>query len=182
MDYTHPQYHPQLKQLAAQIDQLDYFEILNLAQDATPAEIKLSYFDQSRSLHPDRFYHLADEELKLAIHKIYKRITESYMVLKDPVKRVKYAQDVSGPERLSRLRFTEVAEEEVKKEREDAREVCKTPKGRQLWRQVDSDMRAEKWDAAFRNLQTISLWEPQNEVVQKLKGEVDRKRKGLPPL
>lgn len=181
MDYTHPSYHPQLKQLAQTIDRLDYFEILNLAQDATPADIKRSYFEQSRSLHPDKFYQLGDEELKLAIHKIYKRVTESYMVLKDPVKRQKYTSDINGPERATRLRFSEIAEEEVKKEREDAREVCKTPKGRQLWRQVDLDLKAEKWDAAFRNLQSISLWEPQNEEIQRLKAEVDRKRKGLPP-
>ncbi len=179
MDYTHPQYYPQLKQLAAQIDQMDYYQILNLAQDSTPAEIKQSYFAQSRSLHPDKFYHLPDEELKLAIHKIYKRVTEAYVILKDPLKRPKYIQGINSEQRDQRLRFDETAEEEAKKERVDAREVCKTPKGRQLFRQVEQDMRAEKWDAAFRNLQTIGLYEAGNPAIAELKTKVDRKRKGL---
>jgi curved DNA-binding protein CbpA len=179
MDYTDPSYHPQLKQLARTIDGLDYYEILNLPQDATAAEIKESYFAQSRALHPDRFYHLPDEELKAAIHKIYKRVTESYVILKDVQKRAKYTADINGPQRAVKLRFSEAAEEEVKKEQEEAKEVCKTPKGRQLWRTVEQDLRDEKWDAAFRNLQSISLWEPGNQSIIELKATVDKKRKGL---
>ncbi|MBN2361424.1 MAG: DnaJ domain-containing protein [Deltaproteobacteria bacterium] len=179
MDYTDPSYHPQLKQLAATIDQLDYYEILNLQQDASTAQLKESYFSQSRALHPDRFYHLPDEELKTAIHKIYKRITEAYVILKDPQKRAKYTADVNGPQRQEKLRFNEAAEEEAKKEQEEAREVCKTPKGRKLWRTVEQDLRDEKWDAAYRNLQSISLWEPGNPTIAELKATVDKKRKGL---
>lgn len=179
MDYTDPSYHPQLKQLAQTIDQLDYYEILNLPQEASSAQIKDSYFSQSRALHPDRFYHLPDEELKAAIHKIYKRITESYVILKDAQKRAKYTADVNGPQRAAKLRFNETAEGEVKKEQEEAKEVCKTPKGRQLWRTVEQDMRDEKWDAVYRNLQSIALWEPGNQTISELKTKVDRKRKGL---
>ena len=179
MDYTDPSYHPQLKQLALSIDQLDYYEILNLPQDATPAEIKQSYFGQSRGLHPDRFYHLPDEELKAAVHKIYKRVTESYVILKDPQKRAKYTADINGPQRATKLRFTEASEEAVKKEQEEAKEVCKTPKGRQLWRTVEQDLRDEKWDAVYRNLQSIALWEPGNQTIGELKVMVDKKRKGL---
>jgi len=179
MDYTHPQYHPQLMQLAQSVDQMDYYQILNLPQEATPAEVKQSYFDQSRSLHPDTFYHLPDEALKVAIHKIYKRITEAYVVLKDSEKRDKYTRDVNGPDRQQKLRYSEQAEEEAKKERVDAREVCKTPKGRELWRQVQLDLTAERWDIVFRSLQTISLFEPGNPEIKRLKDEVDKKRKGL---
>lgn len=182
MDYTHPQYHPQLKQLAATMDTLDYFQILNLAQDAPPAAVKRSYFDQSRSLHPDKFYHLPDVELKIAIHRIYKRITEAYVVLKDDEKRAKYARDINGEQRGQKLRFTEQTEKEIEKEKQDAKEVCKTPKGRGLYRHVETAMSQQNWDDAFRKIQTILLYEPGNEELVKLKGELDRKRKGLPPL
>jgi len=178
MDYTHPSYHPQLKQLAASIDEMDYYQILNLPQDASYADIKQTYYAQSRALHPDKFYQLSDEELKRAIHKIYKRVTESYVILKDAGKRDKYTRDINGPDRAQKLRFSEQAEEEAKKEREDAREVCKTPKGRKLWRQVQLDLQAERWDAAFRNLQTIALFEPANADIKQLKEEVNQKRKG----
>ena len=180
MDYTHPQFYPQLKQLALQIDTMDYYQILNLAQESTPATIKQSYFAQSRSLHPDKFYHLPDEELKLAIHKIYKRVTEAYVVLKDSDKRDKYTRDINGPERQTKLRYDEQSEKEAEKEREDAKEVCKTPKGRQMFRQVEQDMRADRWDAAFRALQTIALFEPTNTAIKELQQRADRRRKGLP--
>lgn len=181
MDYTHPQYHPQLKQLAVNIDTMDYYQILNLAQDALPKTIKQAYFAQSRSLHPDKFYHLPDVELKQAIHKIYKRITEAYVVLKDPEKRPKYTTGINSPDRQQRLRFSEQAEKEAEKEREEAREVCKTPNGKKLYRQVVKEMQSENWDTAFRHLQTITLYEPKNQAVLDLKQQIDRKRKGLPP-
>lgn len=177
MDYTEPQFHPQLKQLAVQIDSMDYFQILNLPQTASLSDVKKTYFAQSRALHPDRFYHLDDVELKNAIHKIYKRITEAYVILKDSEKRAKYTANIAGENRLASLRFNEQAEEAVKKDREEAREICKTPKGRKIFRQVEADLRAEKWDAAFRNLQTIALFEPGNTEVAQLKAEIDKKRK-----
>ena len=176
MDYTDPQFYPQLKQLARSIDNMDYFQILNLPQTATLGDIKKTYFAQSRVLHPDKFYHIDDAELKSAIHKIYKRITESYVILKDSEKRAKYTTGINGPERATRLRYNEQIEEEAKKEREDAREVCKTPKGRKMFRQVEVDIRAERWDAAYRNLQTIALFEPGNADIAKLKDEINKKR------
>ena len=78
MDYTQPQFWPQLKQLAGNIDGLDYFQILNLAQTASSEQIRASYYLLARALHPDRFFHIDDEATKDAVHKIYKRVVEAY--------------------------------------------------------------------------------------------------------
>lgn len=177
MDYTHPQYHPQLKQLAQQIDDLDYYQILNLPQTCTVAEIKQTYFSQSRALHPDAFYHLPDKVLKDAIHKIFKRVTEAYVILKDSQKRVAYTDGINGEARAKCLRYNEVSENKTAAKERKAREVCSTPKGKELFRQAQIAIQGGKLDSAFRHLQSIILYEPQNKRIIQLKDEINKRRK-----
>lgn len=65
---------------------MDYYEILNVAKDATPEEIKLAWRKLVRALHPD---HQQDED-KEASAEVFKRVKEAYEVLSDPDKRHNY--------------------------------------------------------------------------------------------
>ena len=177
-EYTDPQFWPQLKQLAATIDGLDYFQILNVATNAPGPQIKTSYYGLARALHPDKFFHLDDADLKEAVNKIYKRVTEAYMVLKDEPKRQKYIKDISGPERAKKLRFTEESEAEQKEQAKAAVKVAKTPKGEQMYNTAMVDLANGRYDAAYKALQSATLFEPANDDLKKLLAEVDKKRKG----
>lgn len=177
-DYTDPQFWPQLKHLAATIDGLDYFQILNVAQTSPGPQIKASYYQLARALHPDKFFHLDDEGLKDAINKIYKRVTESYMTLKDEPKRQKYLRDITGPDRLKKLRFTEESEAEQKEQQKTAAKVAKTPKGEQMYNTAMVDLQNGRFDAAYKALQSATLFEPANADLKRLLAEVDKKRKG----
>jgi DnaJ-class molecular chaperone len=177
-EYTDPQFWPQLKQLAATIDGLDYFQILNVATNAPGPQIKTSYYGLARALHPDKFFHLDDADLKAAVNKIYKRVTEAYMVLKDEPKRQKYIKDISGPERAKKLRFTEESEAEQKEQAKAAVKVAKTPKGEQMYNTAVVDLANGRYDAAYKALQSATLFEPANAELKKLLAEVDKKRKG----
>jgi len=177
-EYTDPQFWPQLKHLAATIDGLDYFQILNVATTAPGPQIKTSYYGLARALHPDKFFHLDDADLKAAVNKIYKRVTEAYMVLKDEPKRLKYIKDISGPERAKKLRFTEESEAEQKEQAKAAVKVAKTPKGEQMYNTAMVDLANGRFDAAFKALQSATLFEPGNAELKKLLAEVDKKRKG----
>lgn len=177
-EYTDPQFWPQLKHLAATIDGLDYFQILNVATNAPGPQIKTSYYGLARALHPDKFFHLDDADLKAAVNKIYKRVTEAYMVLKDEPKRLKYIKDISGPERAKKLRFTEESEAEQKEQAKAAVKVAKTPKGEQMYNTAMVDLANGRFDAAFKALQSATLFEPANAELKKLLAEVDKKRKG----
>src|SRR5207237_5156695 len=117
--------------LVAVLDELDYFQILKVPQSASPMEIKQAYYRESRAYHPDRFFQLQDLELKEAIGRIYKRINEAYVILRDDQKRAKYGADVSGPERQRKLRFVEASEQELKKDKEQ--ETGATPQGRKFY-------------------------------------------------
>src|SRR6267378_4252869 len=104
--------------LAQVLEELDYFQILKIGHNAHPGEIKAAYYRESRAYHPDRFSTLPPGEMKDTIGRIYKRINEAYVCLREDTKRAKYLADVLGPERQKKLRFVEASEQELKKEKE----------------------------------------------------------------
>lgn len=166
--------------LCRQLTQMDYFQILHVSVSATPNEIKNAFYKQSRTFHPDRFFQLTDPHLRTWVNEIYKRVTESYYVLRDEQKRRKYVADISGPERAQKLRFTEADEvqsrQAAKKEREE--EVGLHPKGRQFFQTALRDVAAQRWAVAERNLKTALTYEPSNARYREKLGEVQQQLKG----
>jgi DnaJ-class molecular chaperone len=146
--------------LAQVLEELDYFQILKIGQQASPSEIKAAYYRESRSYHPDRFSTLPPGEMKDTIGKIYKRINEAYVCLRDDSKRTKYLADVLGPERQKKIRFVEASEQELKKEKEQ--EVGATPQGRKFFMAGLADMAAQRFAAAERNFKMALTYEPNN--------------------
>jgi DnaJ-class molecular chaperone len=146
--------------LAQVLDELDYFQILKIGQGAAPSEIKAAYYRESRAYHPDRFFQLESVELKELVGRIYKRINEAYVCLRDDAKRSKYLQDVTGPDRHKKLRFVEASEQELKKDKEQ--EIGTTPQGRKFYMAGLSDMAAQRFAAAERNFKMALTYEPNN--------------------
>ena len=83
--------------LAQILDELDYFQILKIAQHASPVEIKAAYYRESRAYHPDRYSTLPPGELKDNIGRIYKRINEAYVCLRDDVSAPSTSPTCSAP-------------------------------------------------------------------------------------
>jgi DnaJ-class molecular chaperone len=163
--------------LAGALDDMDYFQILKLGQDAAPADIKKAFYGESRTYHPDRFYHLADKASKERVSSIYKRITEAYYVLRDDTKRKKYLADITGPERAQKLRFTEATEVEAKKaaKQEQESEYGTNPKSRQFFKTALDDMANERWSQAERNIKMAMTYEPANARYKEKLAEVQQK-------
>lgn len=67
----------------------DYYEVLGVDKDATPEQIKKSYYKLSLKYHPDKNVDKPENERKEAEEK-FKEITEAYSVLSDPEKRKRY--------------------------------------------------------------------------------------------
>lgn len=64
-----------------------YYEILGIASDATPAQIKVAYRQAAKKHHPDRH---ADELVKREATRQMQQINLAHDVLKDAAKRQKY--------------------------------------------------------------------------------------------
>jgi hypothetical protein len=160
-----------LERRFAVLDQLDYFEVMELDAGASPADIKRAFHHQSRTYHPDRFFQSTDIALRDRVNAVYKRVTEAYYVLRDDTRRRKYLADISGPDRLQKLRFDELAESEAKAavKKEVAEQIGTHPKGRQFYQAGAADLEAGRLAAAERNIKLALTYEPQNPLyLQKL--------------
>jgi hypothetical protein len=161
----------------AVLAQLDYFQVLRLGAEATIPEIKKAFYRESRTYHPDRFFHLPDDEVKGDIVQIYKRVTEAYYFLRDDAKRKKYLADIGSTDRKARLRFNEVSEAEtkaqVKKEAEE--QIGMHPKGRAFYATAMKDMDSKNWGAAQRNLKMALTYESSNPKYKEKLAEVEER-------
>jgi curved DNA-binding protein CbpA len=173
----------QIEQRAAALDGLDYFEVLRVPQDAGAAAVKAAYYQQSRAYHPDRFAALPSPELRQLVGRIYRRVNEAYTVLRDDAKRRRYLADVTGPERASKLRFTELEEAAVQSEqkRKLEEQFGQTPNGRKLHAAALKDVEARRWDAAERALKTALMYEPGNARFKELLTSVEKSRPKVDP-
>jgi DnaJ-class molecular chaperone len=144
--------------LARIIEELDYYQLLDLRRDAGAGEVKRAYHSSSRNFHPDANRHL-DGELRAASHVIAKRITEAYAVLRDARRRQAYDRSLENgaPMRM------QLAEASAEAERRSAQERGgRTPQGRQFFKLAETDIARANWAAAARNLQTALTFEPDN--------------------
>ena len=146
--------------LARIIEELDYYQLLDLRRDAGAGEVKRAYHTSSRNFHPDANRHL-DGELRSASNVIAKRITEAYAVLRDPRRRQAYDHSLANgaPARMQLAEASAEADRRASQERGG-----RTPKGRQFFKLAEADIAKGNWAAAARNLQTALTFEPDNAV------------------
>ncbi len=163
-----PAFRIEVEALAGALDQLDYFAVLKVAPTAAPAEIRAAYHRESRTYHPDRYAAVEDPAFRDRVSRVYRRINEAYTVLRDDARRRKYVADVSGPDRMRKLRFSEEDEAELKEaaKRRAVEQTGQTPNGRRFFAAAQADIQAGRWEAAARNLRMALAYEPGNERFQ----------------
>jgi len=147
------------------LNQLDYYQVLQVDPKASMGEIRKAYHRQTRLFHPDRYFHLKNEELKDGIYRISKRVTEAYVTLRNAQKRAFYDKQLAESSH-ARLRYTEESEQQQKKTKEE--QTGKTEKGRQLYRQGMSEMKRKNFEAAERTFKMARAYEPDNDLFKEL--------------
>lgn len=147
----------EIQALSRIIDELDYYQLIDVTRGASARDVKKAYYTISRNFHPDANRHL-DAELREAVGHISKRVTEAYAVLRDPGRREAYDRmlDEGDGKRL------QLAQAKTSARKQATENEGTTPQGRQYYSLAKAAMDRDDWDGAFRNLQTAVTFEPGN--------------------
>ncbi len=161
----------EIRALASIVDDLDYYQLLKVERGASARDVKRAYYGCSRSFHPDANRE-CDADLRQAVAVISKRVSEAYVVLRDPRRRKAYDEHLAQGSGL-RMQLAE-AEAEAKRK---GTVYGETPQGRQHANLAMSELRKGDSAAAVRNLQMALAFEPGNasfkEKLEAIKKQAD---------
>jgi DnaJ-class molecular chaperone len=157
----------EIKALVKLMDELDYYQILEVPRDAPASAIKSGYYAVSRRYHPDANRALQGEARR-NLEQVAKRVTEAYSVLRSARRRRAYDGQLAKDSLAVRMRLAEADSQAEKKALED--HLGSTPNGRRFFALVRADIDRNDLDSAIRNLQMALTYEPSNQFFkQKLK-------------
>lgn len=84
-------------EMSENLERKDYYQILEVPQDADSTEIKKSYFRLARKFHPDMFDQNLPHEIRVTVEEVFDRITKAYQILIDEQKRKDYDKTLRLP-------------------------------------------------------------------------------------
>jgi curved DNA-binding protein CbpA len=165
-----PQHHiAEVRALARMLEELDYYQVLELPPGAPTSAIRSAYHAVSRRFHPDA-HRDAPPEVQAQIARIAKRIAEAYSVLRDPRRRQVYDRQIAGDQARLRMPLAE-AEAQADRQRREQQEG-RTPNGRRYFALAKADVARGDRVSAERNLKTALTFEPDNQAFRELLARV----------
>lgn len=159
----------EIRALAGILEELDYYQALELTPDAPGSAIRSAYHAVSRRFHPDA-HRGAPPEVQAQVARIAKRIAEAYSVLRDPRRRQVYDRQIAGDQARLRMPLAE-AEAQADRQRREQHEG-RTPNGRRYFALAKADVARGDRVAAERNLKTALTFEPDNQMFRELLARV----------
>lgn len=163
----------EIRALVKILDELDYYQLLQVVPDVTRRDLKLAYYDISRTYHPNSTRAL-DANIRESCHRVSKVMTEAYCVLRDPRKRKAYdAHLASGGGMRMQLAAARAAHAKTESEKRSGT----TPQGKQFLLKAEEDMRRDNLAGAIQNLQMALTFEPGNAQFKELLEELRESRK-----
>lgn len=155
----------QIAKAASLLDQMDYFQVLKVKPDTNTGEVKVAFFKQSKTWHPDRFYRRVPEDTYKQVMDIYKRVSEAYAVLRDENLRKLYIKRISGPNRADNLRYDKAAEEAKARARKDE-DVALTEPGKRYVKLAATSINQKNYPSADMNLKLAISMESDNDQLK----------------
>jgi len=147
----------EIKALARVIDRVDYYRLLKVDPGASAETVRGAYHDARRRFHPDAYLNQPDD-VRDAVDRIARRITEGYLVLRDRTRRAAYDSALSS----GQVRYNPELESAAKVEADSARGT--TPNGKRYFGLHQEAERAGDIVKAHANLKTALTFEPKNEA------------------
>jgi len=84
-----------LRALLDSYAEADHFKVLGVNRDATPAQIKVAYFQLAKAYHPDTVAVEATPPVRKLCADLFSRIGEAWGVLGDEARRARYVEDLA---------------------------------------------------------------------------------------
>jgi len=165
----------EIKALVRIMDELDYYQLIHVKRGVSVRDVKKAYYAVSRAFHPDANRSL-ESDLRDAVERISKRVTEAYAVLRDPRRRQAYDRQLDENAGV-RMQLA-AAEAGARKQAQENEGL--TPQGRQYFRLASDEIKRQDWRSAERNLATALSFEPKNESFKSRLEEVRKNIKYSP--
>jgi DnaJ-class molecular chaperone len=153
----------EVRALASLVDELDYYQLLEITRDAPASAVKRAYYAVTRRLHPDANRDLAAPDRE-TLECVARRVSEAYQVLRDGRRRKAYDSQLAAGSG-ARMQLAE-AEAQAEKEALD-HHTGRTPNGRRFFNLARADLERGDLVAAGRNLRTALTFEPGNPYFKK---------------
>ncbi len=147
------------------LDQLDYYTLLQISDDAPPSDIKRAFRVFAKRYHPDRFIDASPKKRGRA-SEIYRRGSEAYQVLTNEDERAAYdAVLMEGRLRLSPEERDRAGAPEVVVEITDEDQIS-SPQAKNLFRQAQYLEGVGKLRDAWKLYEAARREEPGNDIVE----------------
>lgn len=154
------------------LDQLDYYALLGVDEETSIVKVKEAFRVFARRYHPDRFAGATPEKLERA-NAIYRRGTEAFQVLTDPVARTRYDEALERGE----LRLTSEAREAAKPKPKAAAPSApriRSAQARTLYDDAVDATKRQDWKAAQRALRGACQLEPDSEFLKERLAQLEQ--------
>lgn len=147
------------------LNQLDYYTLLGAPRDADAGTIRRAFRKFAQKYHPDRFAGAGADKIERA-HQIYRRGSEGFEILTDPVARKAYDQNLAR----GLLRLTPEERDSAHAQAQAARTGASGPvrsqQALEAYHRAAAAARAGDWLSAWRSLKTASELEPDNAEIK----------------
>lgn len=144
--------------LYANLQQLDYYQLLGVPNNSSTASIKKTYYRMAKIYHPDRFQSSKDKELQKKASLVFGKMTEAYEVLVDAEARMAYDHRRPGTERD----FRKVDRREEKMAEKDARESTDKASAEESYKRGMDLLSSRKYAEAIEPLTQATRLSPRN--------------------
>ena len=163
----------EVARLYDQLEALDYYQLLDMELEASSKEIKDGYFDLALKYHPDRFILHDDDQLKHEVYEVYKRLSEAFMVLIDPVSRRHYDAMLQTERQEGNLRYQRKESKMIAGEKKTA--IAETPLGRRFLYFALRASEEGKLRTAHSYISLAIKQEPNNDALREKLREVEKR-------
>ncbi|MCA9614567.1 MAG: DnaJ domain-containing protein [Polyangiales bacterium] len=158
------------------LERLDYYTLLQVADEAPLEEIQRAFRRFARKYHPDRFAGQEPAKIEQAA-RIYRRGGEAMQVLSDPKTRAVYDEAL----RQGKVRLTPEEQDRALRDppapKKDERPI-RSPQAIAYFQQGVKAAHEGDWRAAWRYLKSACEAEPGNPFLEARFQHVDRRLRG----